>query len=180
MRGRTAFLAPPLPACFHPLCPDTPVGSSSLDMEGIVEAVACFAYTGRTAQELSFQRGDVLRLHQRASDDWWRGEHAGTWGLIPHKYIMLPAGCVISQLPLPPHAYAQSLENGLHQKYLSPSPGLTSKQWGCRLWGSHWSVLRGPWPWTPPLGELLGSGCLRGALLGGRMRGPAHLQPGLL
>ncbi|XP_040323432.1 rho GTPase-activating protein 4 isoform X2 [Herpailurus yagouaroundi] len=62
------------------------------DLEGAVEAVACFAYTGRTAQELSFQRGDVLRLLERASGDWWRGERAGTRGLIPHKYITLPAG----------------------------------------------------------------------------------------
>ncbi|XP_070359254.1 rho GTPase-activating protein 4 isoform X3 [Equus asinus] len=62
------------------------------DLEGVVEAVACFAYTGRTAQELTFQRGDVLRLHERASGDWWRGEHAGARGLIPHKYITLPAG----------------------------------------------------------------------------------------
>uniref|UniRef100_A0A8C3WBU8 Rho GTPase activating protein 4 n=1 Tax=Catagonus wagneri TaxID=51154 RepID=A0A8C3WBU8_9CETA len=62
------------------------------DLEGVVEAVACFSYTGRTAQELSFQRGDVLRLHERASGDWWRGEHAGARGLIPHKYITLPGG----------------------------------------------------------------------------------------
>ncbi|XP_077001080.1 rho GTPase-activating protein 4 [Tamandua tetradactyla] len=62
------------------------------DLEGVVEAVACFSYTGRTAQELTFQRGDLLRLHARASEDWWRGEHAGTRGLIPHKYISLPTG----------------------------------------------------------------------------------------
>ncbi|XP_005886229.1 PREDICTED: rho GTPase-activating protein 4, partial [Myotis brandtii] len=61
-------------------------------LEGVVEAVACFSYTGRTAKELTFQRGDVLRLHERASDDWWRGEYAGTCGLIPHKYITLPEG----------------------------------------------------------------------------------------
>ncbi|XP_036160660.1 rho GTPase-activating protein 4 isoform X2 [Myotis myotis] len=61
-------------------------------LEGVVEAVACFSYTGRTAKELTFQRGDVLRLHERASDDWWRGECAGTCGLIPHKYITLPEG----------------------------------------------------------------------------------------
>ncbi|XP_031220113.1 rho GTPase-activating protein 4 isoform X3 [Mastomys coucha] len=60
--------------------------------EGVVEAVACFAYTGRTAQELTFQRGDVLRLYARASSDWWRGEHAGVQGLIPHKYIKLSEG----------------------------------------------------------------------------------------
>ncbi|XP_010330088.2 rho GTPase-activating protein 4 isoform X3 [Saimiri boliviensis] len=62
------------------------------DLEGVVEAVACFAYAGRTAQELSFRRGDVLRLHERASSDWWWGEHEGARGLIPHKYITLPAG----------------------------------------------------------------------------------------
>ncbi|XP_055447779.1 LOW QUALITY PROTEIN: rho GTPase-activating protein 4 [Psammomys obesus] len=62
------------------------------DSEGAVEAVACFSYTGRTAQELTFQRGDVLQLYARASSDWWRGEHAGVRGLIPHKYITLPEG----------------------------------------------------------------------------------------
>ncbi|XP_038955385.1 rho GTPase-activating protein 4 isoform X9 [Rattus norvegicus] len=62
------------------------------DSEGVVEAVACFAYTGRTAQELTFQQGDTLRLYARASSDWWRGEHAGVRGLIPHKYITLSEG----------------------------------------------------------------------------------------
>nr|XP_040143000.1 rho GTPase-activating protein 4 isoform X4 [Ictidomys tridecemlineatus] len=71
------------------------------DLEGVVEAVACFAYTGRTAQELTFQRGDILRLHARASSDWWRGEHAGVRGLIPHKYITLPEG---SEMGTPPEA----------------------------------------------------------------------------
>lgn len=52
-----------------------------------MEAVACFDYVGRTPQELTFQRGDLLRLHTRASGEWWRGERAGTQGLIPHKYI---------------------------------------------------------------------------------------------
>ncbi|XP_050997079.1 rho GTPase-activating protein 4 [Acomys russatus] len=72
--------------------PELEAGSTAQedDPEGIVEAVACFAYTGRTAQELTFQRGDVLRLYARASRDWWRGEHSGVRGLIPHKYITLP------------------------------------------------------------------------------------------
>uniref|UniRef100_F6RHK6 Rho GTPase activating protein 4 n=1 Tax=Monodelphis domestica TaxID=13616 RepID=F6RHK6_MONDO len=55
-----------------------------------LEAVACFDYVGRTPQELTFQRGDLLCLHTRASGEWWRGERAGTLGLIPHKYIKVP------------------------------------------------------------------------------------------
>ncbi|KAM9576771.1 rho GTPase-activating protein 4 [Trichechus inunguis] len=71
--------------------PELEAGAQEDDVEGAMEAVACFAYTGRTAQELTFQRGEVLRLHTRASDDWWWGELGGTCGLIPHKYITLPA-----------------------------------------------------------------------------------------
>ncbi|XP_032475272.1 rho GTPase-activating protein 4 isoform X3 [Phocoena sinus] len=96
-------MAPPSASCLGDAQLEGPAGENepepeagSLapedDPEGVVEAVACFAYTGRTAQELTFQRGDVLRLHERASGDWWRGEHAGARGLIPHKYITLPAG----------------------------------------------------------------------------------------
>ncbi|XP_068964543.1 rho GTPase-activating protein 4 isoform X2 [Petaurus breviceps papuanus] len=60
------------------------------ECEGSVEAVACFDYVGRTPQELTFQRGDLLWLHTRASGEWWRGERAGILGLIPHKYIKVP------------------------------------------------------------------------------------------
>ncbi|XP_006043721.1 rho GTPase-activating protein 4 isoform X1 [Bubalus bubalis] len=96
-------MAPPSASCLGDAQLEGPTGDNELelepgtsaqeeDLEGVVEAVACFAYTGRTAQELTFQRGDILRLHERASGDWWRGEHAGARGLIPHKYITLPAG----------------------------------------------------------------------------------------
>ncbi|KAM9180634.1 rho GTPase-activating protein 4 [Dugong dugon] len=70
--------------------PELEAGAQEDDVEGAMEAVACFAYTGRTTQELTFQRGEVVRLHTRASDDWWWGELGGTCGLIPHKYITLP------------------------------------------------------------------------------------------
>ncbi|KAL1766477.1 rho GTPase-activating protein 4 isoform X1 [Sigmodon hispidus] len=75
------------------------------DPDGFVEAVACFSYTGRTVQELTFQRGDILRLYARASSDWWRGEHAGVRGLIPHKYITLPEEL---ELGTPPEAVGPS------------------------------------------------------------------------
>ncbi|XP_011373840.1 rho GTPase-activating protein 4 [Pteropus vampyrus] len=98
-------MAPPSASCLGDTQPEGLAGENEPELEagtptqedvpeGVVEAVACFAYTGRTAQELTFQRGDVLRLHERASGDWWRGECVGTGarGLIPHKYITLPGG----------------------------------------------------------------------------------------
>ncbi|XP_048192359.1 rho GTPase-activating protein 4 [Perognathus longimembris pacificus] len=109
-------MAPPSAACLGDTHleslgenePELEAGSPAQEDDtekGVIEAVACFAYTGRTAQELTFQRGDVLRLHARASSDWWRGEHAGVRGLVPHKYITLPEGL---QPDPPPEATAPS------------------------------------------------------------------------
>ncbi|XP_027288257.2 rho GTPase-activating protein 4 isoform X2 [Cricetulus griseus] len=109
-------MAPPSASCLGDSQLESLVGEPELELEagttaqeddpeGDVEAVACFAYTGRTAQELTFQRGDVLRLYARASSDWWRGEHAGVQGLIPHKYITLPEGL---ELGTPPEAVGPS------------------------------------------------------------------------
>lgn len=103
-------MAPPSASCLGDSQLENLVGESELELEagttaqeddpeGVVEAVACFAYTGRTAQELTFQRGDMLRLYARASSDWWRGEHAGVQGLIPHKYITLPEGLELGTPP---------------------------------------------------------------------------------
>ncbi|XP_035314346.1 rho GTPase-activating protein 4 isoform X1 [Cricetulus griseus] len=109
-------MAPPSASCLGDSQLESLVGEPELELEagttaqeddpeGDVEAVACFAYTASTAQELTFQRGDVLRLYARASSDWWRGEHAGVQGLIPHKYITLPEGL---ELGTPPEAVGPS------------------------------------------------------------------------
>nr|XP_033776608.1 rho GTPase-activating protein 4 isoform X2 [Geotrypetes seraphini] len=54
------------------------------------EVVARFDYIARTPQELSFKKGETLLLQEKASGDWWRGEHDGIKGLIPHKCVILP------------------------------------------------------------------------------------------
>ncbi|XP_038551600.1 SLIT-ROBO Rho GTPase-activating protein 2 isoform X3 [Micropterus salmoides] len=54
-----------------------------------IEAIARFDYSGRTSRELSFKKGASLLLYQRASDDWWEGQHNGVDGLVPHQYIVV-------------------------------------------------------------------------------------------
>ncbi|KAM5196152.1 rho GTPase-activating protein 4 isoform 4-T4 [Hipposideros larvatus] len=107
--------------------PELDTGTSAQEdvLEGVLEAVACFSYTGRTAQELTFQRGDVLRLHERASGDWWRGECAGTRGLIPHKYITLPGGAEkpsVGQGPQAAGDVLSSTEGLLATEFVLPRP----------------------------------------------------------
>ncbi|XP_022347010.1 rho GTPase-activating protein 4 isoform X3 [Enhydra lutris kenyoni] len=127
------------------------------DLEGVVEAVACFAYTGRTAQELSFQRGDVLRLHERASGDWWRGECAGTRGLIPHKYITLPGSAEKHTVAQGPQAAGE---------LVSSPEVLLAMEFVHRPWPRPWTpCLRSSWERPPPAKGL------------GR-RPPAPLAPG--
>ena len=55
------------------------------------EAVAQFDFSGRTRNELSFKKGDVMTLLQRKSVDWWEGSLAGKTGLIPDKYLKIMA-----------------------------------------------------------------------------------------
>ncbi|OQR74079.1 SLIT-ROBO Rho GTPase-activating protein 1-like [Tropilaelaps mercedesae] len=54
-----------------------------------LEAVAQYDFQARHERELSFRRGEVLRLTQQLSADWWRGSLRGKHGLVPDKYIML-------------------------------------------------------------------------------------------
>ncbi|XP_047570751.1 rho GTPase-activating protein 4 isoform X3 [Lutra lutra] len=112
------------------------------DLEGVVEAVACFAYTGRTAQELSFQRGDVLRLHERASGDWWRGECAGARGLIPHKYITMPGSAEKHTVAQGPQAAGE---------LVSSPEVLLAMEFVHRPWPRPWTpCLRSSWERPPP------------------------------
>uniref|UniRef100_M3ZNN2 SLIT-ROBO Rho GTPase activating protein 2 n=1 Tax=Xiphophorus maculatus TaxID=8083 RepID=M3ZNN2_XIPMA len=58
--------------------PDTvSVSHNSEDESEPVEAIAKFDYTGRSGRELTFKKGASLLLFQRASDDWWEGQHNG-------------------------------------------------------------------------------------------------------
>uniref|UniRef100_A0A3B5MMB6 SLIT-ROBO Rho GTPase-activating protein 2 n=1 Tax=Xiphophorus couchianus TaxID=32473 RepID=A0A3B5MMB6_9TELE len=70
--------------------PDTvSVSHNSEDESEPVEAIAKFDYTGRSGRELTFKKGASLLLFQRASDDWWEGQHNGVDGLVPHQYITI-------------------------------------------------------------------------------------------
>lgn len=53
------------------------------------DAVALYEFSGRTKRELTFRKGDVIKLTQRRSVDWWDGIIDGKAGLVPDKYIRL-------------------------------------------------------------------------------------------
>eukprot|EP00043_Microstomoeca_roanoka_P012116 m.116281 g.116281 ORF g.116281 m.116281 type:complete len:209 (-) comp15396_c0_seq3:324-950(-) len=48
---------------------------------------ALYDYTARSEHELSFNKGDVLTVHEIRDDDWWEGELDGKEGFIAAKYV---------------------------------------------------------------------------------------------
>uniref|UniRef100_A0A6I8P9D6 Rho GTPase activating protein 4 n=1 Tax=Ornithorhynchus anatinus TaxID=9258 RepID=A0A6I8P9D6_ORNAN len=123
----------------------------SEDESEVVEATARFDYVGRTAQELSFQRGDVLQLHLKASGDWWRGERAGVHGLIPHKYITLLEGSLLPQVKPSQDSFRSPLDPIFGTYPIFPSPRLLSLPNPSQLFygGLDWVWSRNPGP-APP------------------------------
>lgn len=51
-------------------------------------ARANYAFTAGSDQELSFNAGDVLNIHQQ-NGDWWMAELHGRRGLIPSNYVSM-------------------------------------------------------------------------------------------
>lgn len=49
--------------------------------------VALFDYVARSDQELTFRAGDVLKITDMLSDDWFDGEYQGHCGLIASAYV---------------------------------------------------------------------------------------------
>ncbi|CAG0885440.1 unnamed protein product [Cyprideis torosa] len=49
--------------------------------------VALYPYTAQHSDELSFQKGDVMKLISREEENWWRCELHGKVGLLPAVYV---------------------------------------------------------------------------------------------
>uniref|UniRef100_A0A8C4N4X2 SH3 domain-containing protein n=1 Tax=Eptatretus burgeri TaxID=7764 RepID=A0A8C4N4X2_EPTBU len=99
-RERNRFDLPPLPQQGHPLYekykdqlyPATPdVLHDKSDVgHGTVDGIWCvvrFAFDSEAENELSLQEGDKLRLLERTSAEWGRGELDGRQGIFPLAFV---------------------------------------------------------------------------------------------
>jgi len=67
--------APPLPVVARP-------------STNVVRAKGLYPFNGQSKDELTFQPGDILTIHER-NGDWWTAELNGKTGLIPGNYVQL-------------------------------------------------------------------------------------------
>ncbi|XP_045525527.1 intersectin-1-like isoform X3 [Pieris brassicae] len=69
----------------------TPVSSKmdALPSETVIDKVmALYPYTAQNADELSFEKDDIIAVTDRSQDPaWWQGELRGMTGLFPSNYV---------------------------------------------------------------------------------------------
>ena len=53
------------------------------------DAEALYDYSARSSKELSFKKGDIIRVYKRFNSDWWDGTINGIEGFVPAKYIRI-------------------------------------------------------------------------------------------
>ncbi|XP_056136414.1 GRB2 related adaptor protein b [Lampris incognitus] len=79
-----------------------------------MEAVALFSFTGSGANEMSFQKGDVIKVMDMEDDpNWYTAEIEGRRGYVPENYISL--------LPHPWFAGRVSRQDAEHRLRWQPS-----------------------------------------------------------
>ncbi|XP_032219834.1 SLIT-ROBO Rho GTPase-activating protein 1 [Nematostella vectensis] len=53
------------------------------------DAAALYDYSARSSKELSFKKGDIIRVFKRFNDDWWDGTLGDSDGFVPASYIKI-------------------------------------------------------------------------------------------
>lgn len=51
------------------------------------QVVALYPFSGQHADELTFQKGDIITLVNTDDPSWWKGEINGAVGLFPSNYV---------------------------------------------------------------------------------------------
>lgn len=68
--------------------PEVPDGTQQQVSQG-VQYVARYSYEARTAEDLSFRKGDAMEIVGGTEGDWWQARllSTGKTGYIPRNYV---------------------------------------------------------------------------------------------
>ena len=70
----------------YPVAP--PVAQVAILPDGPDTYIGLYDYDARTAEDLSFRKGDKLRIINQQDGDWWQAQNAlGQVGYIPSNYV---------------------------------------------------------------------------------------------
>ncbi|GMK56102.1 hypothetical protein CspeluHIS016_0211580 [Cutaneotrichosporon spelunceum] len=107
--GQHAYQAPaPAPA---------PVPDAPLDINKATRVRALYTFNSDTVGELSFERGDMIKVLDRNFQEWWRGACNGKIGIFPAIYVE----------PLPEPDYKELQEEAQEEARVFASLGLVDQ-----------------------------------------------------
>uniref|UniRef100_A0A668A4K8 Intersectin 2a n=1 Tax=Myripristis murdjan TaxID=586833 RepID=A0A668A4K8_9TELE len=55
----------------------------------VCQVIAMYDYTAANQDELSFSKGQLINILDKANPDWWKGEANGVTGLLPTNYVKM-------------------------------------------------------------------------------------------
>ncbi|KAK0399521.1 hypothetical protein QR680_003091 [Steinernema hermaphroditum] len=67
----------------------TPSSRRSATAQPLQTCTALYRFDGMSARELSFNRGDVIRVHRHVDGNWIEGERNGQSGIFPASYVQM-------------------------------------------------------------------------------------------
>uniref|UniRef100_A0A1I7YJ61 PDZ domain-containing protein n=1 Tax=Steinernema glaseri TaxID=37863 RepID=A0A1I7YJ61_9BILA len=67
----------------------TPSSRRSATAQPLQTCTALYRFDGLSARELSFNRGDVIRVHRNVDGNWMEGERNGQSGIFPASYVQM-------------------------------------------------------------------------------------------
>lgn len=65
---------------------------SFLDTDDTCEAIALYDFTARSPKEVSFSKGDRIKIFTKTTSDWWDAKVDGKYGYVPVSYIKVVEG----------------------------------------------------------------------------------------
>ncbi|XP_051951880.1 intersectin-2a isoform X1 [Xyrauchen texanus] len=63
----------------------------------VCQVIAMYDYKAANEDEMSFQKGQLITVHNKDNPDWWKGEVGGVVGLFPTNYVKMTTECDPSQ-----------------------------------------------------------------------------------
>ncbi|NXG09112.1 NPHP1 protein, partial [Sakesphorus luctuosus] len=117
-----------------------------LDDPNVKECVAVGNFDAQQEGDLTFEKGEVLLIHDKRADGWWVAENSrGQRGLVPRTYLMVEVGrngalchCE-SELQVPKEEEESQEEREEHIEVVDETADGTEIK---RRTDSHWSAVR--------------------------------------
>ncbi|XP_072181747.1 SLIT-ROBO Rho GTPase-activating protein 3-like [Diadema setosum] len=141
--------------------PESVLDETESTNDNPIIATAKEDYLGKSPDELTFSKGDTLKLYQRVDETWWKGSHGDQQGLVQQNYISLPDVESFKSLPgsLATSTSSSTTASPDHVRHHSDEARLTTASVDAALTPDIVrDVVRPYSPATTPLGVGIGVG----------------------